>query len=556
MTERIRGSVRRSLRVVAASFLALICSAQLGGLRGAGQADAADPAVQPTTPAPAATAPPAPATPAAPAPAQAAGHKPCQAQIGRAKIRAVPLRGGFVQINRGARQPGSDNSDDTLEGVFGPPDRETLKHLDKAKQLSQDGRYSESLQLLDDILESSQIFFRPEDGNSSHRGLKAEARRLISGQPPEGLKAYELLFGAKAQRMLDDALKVGDMNAVAEVARRYFNTQAGYQATLLLGRYNLDHNQPLAAALCFQRLQETQTAAERLEPSLSILLAVAWARGGMNERAEEVLLELKKRDPHAMVHFGGQAVPLFGESVQALAWLTTNVGHQQASSDAAATNWALFRGNPARNASSAGGTPLLNPRWRVPTTEQQTAERAVISARQQNLDRNIPILPVMQPLAVGDVVLMRTARSLLAVDFITGKRIWEVRSQSDLQSDRVAAAGPADCRDARRRRRSVAEREIVGERHDRHAGQRRAVHLRRRGPGQRHGVAERAGSGLSCGPTDKCGLPATGPPTNWRRTNCARRGSCNGKSAAISAIPTSWSSRNYQGLISSARRCR
>ena len=107
--------------------------------------------------------------------------------------------------------------------MFGPPDRETLKHLDKAKQLSQDGRYSESLQLLDDILESSQdYFFRPEDGNSSHRGLKAEARRLISGQPPEGLKAYELLFGAKAQRMLDDALKLGDMNAVAEVARRVF----------------------------------------------------------------------------------------------------------------------------------------------------------------------------------------------------------------------------------------------------------------------------------------------------------------------------------------------
>ncbi len=367
MTERIGGSVRRSLRIVAASFLALVCTARIGGQPGAGQADAADPAVQPTTPAPAASAPAAPAAPAVGAPAQAApAHavpaQPAPAQIRPGKIKAVPLRGGFVQFNRTARQPGADNSDDTLEGVFGPPDRETLKHLDKAKQLSQDGRYSESLQLLDDILESSQdYFFRPEDGNSSHRGLKAEARRLISGQPPEGLKAYELLFGAKAQRMLDDALKLGDMNAVAEVARRYFNTQAGYQATLLLGRYNLDHNQPLAAALCFQRLQETQTAAERFEPSLSILLAVAWARGGMNERAEEVLLELKKRDPHAMVHFGGQPVPLFGESVQSLAWLTTNVGHQQASSDAAATNWALFRGNPARNASSAGGTPLVEP---------------------------------------------------------------------------------------------------------------------------------------------------------------------------------------------------
>ena len=34
-------------------------------------------------------------------------------------------------------------------------------------------------------------------------------------------------------------------------------------------------------------------------------------------------------------------------------------------------------------------------------------------------------IPTLHPLAVGDVLLMRTLRKLLAVDFATGKRLWE-----------------------------------------------------------------------------------------------------------------------------------
>ena len=93
-----------------------------------------------------------------------------------------------------------------------------------------------------------------------------------------------MLFGAKAERMLADALTASDISGVAEVARRYFHTRAGYDATLLLGRYQLDHNEPLAAALCFQRLQTTP-AAEKYEPSLSVMLAVCWLRGGLEPRA-------------------------------------------------------------------------------------------------------------------------------------------------------------------------------------------------------------------------------------------------------------------------------
>ena len=101
--------------------------------------------------------------------------------------------------------------------------------------------------------------------------------------------------------------------------------------------------------------------------------------------------------------------------------MTDNLGKDHASFGAELLQWAIFRGNPARNAASAGGMPLLDRRWGVWTTENPSA---VITSRQANIDRNIPIMPVSQPLAVADVVLMRTTNGLLAVDFVTGKRIW------------------------------------------------------------------------------------------------------------------------------------
>ena len=329
-------------------------------------------------------------------------------------------------------QPGEDT---TLDGPFQPPSHETSRHLDQAKKLLEDGHYSDGLQILDDIMQNDEDFFlRPEPGQSSHRGLKEEVQRLISQQPVDGLKAYEMLFGAKAQRMLNDALAANDMNAISQVARRYFNTKAGNDATLLVGLWDLDHNQPLAAALCLQRLHDVATASS-YEPSLSVLLAFGWLHGGQEERARKILADLRKKDPGATIHVGGKSVKLFTDDSKAISWLNETLGKDRLAHGAELLQWAIFRGDPARNAVSAGGTPLLNPRWRVPTTEQQTAERAVIVARQQNLDRSIPIMPVMQPLAVSNVVLMRTARGLLAIDFANGKRIWKVGSLEDSQSD-------------------------------------------------------------------------------------------------------------------------
>ncbi len=365
---------------------------------------------------------------------RAAAQLPVQVQIAPG--------GGFVQFGFRRPPPGqSDMEIDALDGVFLPVDRDSTRQWERAKQLLDDGRYSDSLTLLDEILQRNEdFFFQTPADKQSYISLKAQAQRLIGEMPPEGRQAYELQFGAKARQLLATAATCGDTAKLEEVARRFFHTQAGYQATLLLGRRLLDHNRPLAAAECFKRLSDAPAAAAALEPSLSVLLATSYLKGGKQDLAKEALERLRKKDPQATVQIAGKPKRLFNEREPAIAWLQNAQLNLQTSSSEEIRDWTLVHGNPARNANSAGGMPLMNPRWRVSTTNHPELEKALVDKRKEYIDQQLPALPVMQPLAVGDVVLMRTSRNLVAVDFATGKRSWWPSLSESSLEQRIAAS--------------------------------------------------------------------------------------------------------------------
>ena len=106
-----------------------------------------------------------------------------------------------------------------------------------------------------------------------YRSLKAEAGRLIATLPAEGRESYELQFGARARQMLKQAVERGNVAELADLSRQFFFTQAGQEATFLIGRHHLDQNRPLAAALCFERLRESVSA--RRAPGAGAV-AFAW----------------------------------------------------------------------------------------------------------------------------------------------------------------------------------------------------------------------------------------------------------------------------------------
>lgn len=339
-----------------------------------------------------------------------------------------------AQRRAGARFNVRTAADDdlALDGVFLPPDRSAKRRLETAQEMLEERRYGEAVRLLGALLENPEdFFFKPNGDKPVYRSLKAEAGRLLADLPAEGRESYELQFGARARAMLKQAAASGNLAEMAEVSRRFLYTSAGQEATFILGRNHLDQNRPLAAALCLERLRETPATSQRLEPMLSLTLATCWLRAAQPDKAKEVLVRFKRDQGQARLKLAGKSVKLFALDTQALAWFESTFGSQRPVGPTQVDSWAVYRGDERRNAASHGGRPLLSVRWRQRTTDDRAVEKFVSKSRNDYISQEIVAIPAMHPLAVGDVVVMRTAFALQAVDFNNGKLIWKYPATDD-----------------------------------------------------------------------------------------------------------------------------
>jgi len=330
---------------------------------------------------------------------------------------------------------GFDGDVEAGEGYAFREDRETLTILRKAGELVEQKRFAEAVEALGRLLESGEDhFIKPGPGEKIYRSAKTKARQALADLPPEGRDSYELQFGASARQSLDEAVARGDIEGVAEVARRFYHTKAGYEATFLLGLHHLDHGRSLAAAHVWRPLIDLNDARRSdFEPLLGVLFARALWESGREDEAKQQVIAVRQRHGGVGLRLAGEALPWFEQDDQALDWL-----RKLSSTARAATtpsDWTQFRGDPARNVASDGGTPLLAYRWRVPTANDDPAvERAVEQMHRTYRDENLTTLPGLHPLAVGNTILMRSARNLLAIDFATGKRLWEVPTDNPFES--------------------------------------------------------------------------------------------------------------------------
>lgn len=314
--------------------------------------------------------------------------------------------------------------DSTIDSVFHPPDRETLQKLSQARDLVKDKRYGEAARFLSSILESPEdFFFRPDRNLPEFRSLKQEAQRLLGEMGTEGRASYELQYGAAARLLLDDAVERGSVEALADISRKFFHTQAGYEATYLFALDQMRQGQPLAAALALERLAGTPALA-RFDPGLSVNLAICWARAGRIDHAATLLAELRRRLPDATFDYAGQDLKLFASGAQAEAWLRAVAGPGGRADVAGSAQWTMYRGNSSRNAASMGSSPLLNRRWAVPVADHPNAEQILVKIMEEHQEQGGRLLPGLHLLAVRDYVFMRSLTGLMGVDFQTGKRVW------------------------------------------------------------------------------------------------------------------------------------
>ncbi|MCU0879125.1 MAG: PQQ-binding-like beta-propeller repeat protein [Pirellulaceae bacterium] len=343
-------------------------------------------------------------------------------------------------------------SDLTAPNIFPVAPRELRQSLNRAQTAIAEQRYSDAATYLGEILNSptTDDYFLGRPGSpDAQQSLKSAALNLIGSMPAQGRQIYETTFGFEGRAELDKALDAGSLQGLTEVARRYFHTKAGYEATLLLGRAQLDQGRPLSAAMTLKRIADTPSAAAQYDPELSVLLATCWMHARMPEQAQQTLVALKKRQPQATIRLLEGTQPLFARDDEALAWLEKLVGGSRSPLALAASQWALYRGNAMRNAASDGGAPLLNFRWSLPTVNDPHDEQKVRALARVQRDRLQPTIPALQPLVVHDTVVIRAPDSnkLIGVNLKNGKRTWVFppfdESPSTSANRSSAAGGPA-----------------------------------------------------------------------------------------------------------------
>ncbi len=303
--------------------------------------------------------------------------------------------------------------------------RATLRLLRKAEELIGDEQFHDALLLLAAVLNAPEDqFFKPNHTGGLERSVKVEALRLLGGLPPEGLQAYENQFGDTARRLLSAAIEAGGAKGLREVARRFFYTRAGAVATYLLGSYELDHGQALAAVQQFERVARHPLSAQ-FEPRLSAQTAACWQQLGREEKATEIAAALQRRWPAGTLSVGDQIFRVSDPQ-----WLSAVAVENARRKTEGPDQWLMPGGDVAHNAFSFGGEPLLTPRWdaQSPALRHLAVEEklgsALVALRQRLRERDTAALPSLRPLAAAGLIVSRTFNGLQAVDHKTGELAW------------------------------------------------------------------------------------------------------------------------------------
>lgn len=328
------------------------------------------------------------------------------------------------------REPGADE-DLSGQEVNLPSDRATSLNISRARSLIANNRTAEALRLLNAVIESEQDYFLVEPGSTDVApSAKSAARKMLAELSPEGQESYELQFGEQASKLLAEGAATHNETVLAEVMRRHFHTKAGYRATYVLGHWRLESGQPAAALLCFRRLAETPAAARMFEPLLTVKAAICLLKSGRRNQAEAELRELRETSPDLKITVQGRSRPVFANPQDLVASLSSALGEDLAPAAEAGRDWSdvgawrVAGGNAARNAPSVGSSPLLTRRWAVRNFTDPSIEEIAQEARAKFNEDGVALAPGLHPIATRDTVFFRSFAGLTAVDFRTGKQIW------------------------------------------------------------------------------------------------------------------------------------
>jgi outer membrane protein assembly factor BamB/tetratricopeptide (TPR) repeat protein len=266
--------------------------------------------------------------------------------------------------------------------------------------------------------------------------VKKEAQEMIGNLPKEGKAFYEATYGERAATMVKAAKKNNDPIQMGIAMSVYLHTKAGAEAAAWLATHMLDRAEFQGAARVYSILIARTGLTNQAELKDRTLIKAAIAFNAANDTESRksydlVFTELKRRGVELKLRDEPVSVAEIKADLDKLVVVTS----EQSASDSL-----LFRGRMNRTAMLPGGTPFLDPSWKLPMSTNDRTKGYIKTAETALQSRALPILSSFVPVTATitkegkktSLLVYRSWRGVHAVNMATGKQVWGANTDWDL----------------------------------------------------------------------------------------------------------------------------
>lgn len=263
-------------------------------------------------------------------------------------------------------------------------------------------------------------------------GGKARLEALFRNAPEEFRDEFSRQYSDLSDKLITDAIQVGDNEQLRRLTMRYAFCSAAQRAQLVLARRALDRGEYLEAALLLGRLLRLN---EKPNNAVRLQMALCYSMAGLEADAADLINLIVREQTDANLQVAGQSIPLPLDPADTPAWLRQHAESLVKHSP----GWSQPGGSYRRTASQPRGPAKFELSWKSNLFEVQD----VLYAEQYNpllaeyrepiereahrlLQRNSTILPAAQPLISGRLAILRSPFGIRAVDLGSGELQWEV----------------------------------------------------------------------------------------------------------------------------------
>ncbi|HOA73035.1 MAG TPA: PQQ-binding-like beta-propeller repeat protein [Phycisphaerae bacterium] len=266
---------------------------------------------------------------------------------------------------------------------------------------------------------------------SKYESARQHAQRQLGALPPEGLRAYRLIFDGQAAAIFNRAVEEHDESALRGLIDRSLLTSHGDDAAVVLADWMIDEGRFLEAAILLRLVRDVYPDSDL--PSWAIPVRLAVCMAGM-QRPDQAAALLDSLEPKS-----GETAP---ELAARIAQVREYLGRAAVEEPPLVEQgWPMAYGRSSRNGSMSPVEPTFvnhlpwNVALPVPTPKGGIGAIQEAAAAQQ-------LMPAAEITTDGRVIVVKSGVNLLGLDRDTFEPLWSTQSEEE-QADLVDL-GPAE----------------------------------------------------------------------------------------------------------------